>query len=205
MRVIHLIPSVFDYFDDIRTAAFDLLEKLTPFGVESEAFTFQFSTGVTKKIRESVGTVAPSHTLQGVIARESFTDRLNDFDIVHVHTPIYAGMNDFLIWRKAHPFKPLIVTYYRPVRIVDAFSALMWVYNLYYRHRLWESADLVAIQPLRAGTRTPIDGQVIEMDSSHMFQGVPLTDILKGVQLEEKQYMAAKYALLYNKLIDLIS
>ena len=59
MRVIHIIPSAFEYFDDIRSQAFRLLDGLNKLGVETEAFTLQYGS-TNKAQKASIKEAAPS-------------------------------------------------------------------------------------------------------------------------------------------------
>ena len=61
MRVAHLIPASFEYFDDIKSEAFALVEAQNDLGMEVEAFT---STGAVA--RALIG----SHLLYGLFLEE---------------------------------------------------------------------------------------------------------------------------------------
>lgn len=65
MRVVHIIPSAFDYFDDIRSSAFALIAAEGKQGVESEALTIQYGT-VTAKERLETSLKASTHSFQSL-------------------------------------------------------------------------------------------------------------------------------------------
>ena len=49
MRVIHIIPAVYNYFDDIKDFAFGVLEHQLKLGVDADAITLQYGKGDVKK------------------------------------------------------------------------------------------------------------------------------------------------------------
>ena len=141
MRVIHIIPSAFDYFDDIRSQAFRLLEELHKLGVESEAFTLQYgSTG--KSLKAVVKKVSPSvHDYVGNFDMDSAIASFSDFDIVHLHCPFFGAAGKILRWKKLNPGIPLVITYYRKVRILDLMSLIISFYSAYYLPKIFKLAN----------------------------------------------------------------
>ncbi|MEK7131772.1 MAG: glycosyltransferase [Patescibacteria group bacterium] len=143
MRVIHIIPSAFEYFDDIRLQAFKLLDGLHKLGVETEAFTLQY--GSTNKVEKaSIKEASPSvHNYLGNFDIDSAIANFADFDIVHLHCPFFGAAGKILRWKKLNPGIPLVVTYYRPVRIQDLMSLFIRFYNAYYLPKIFKLADAV--------------------------------------------------------------
>ena len=143
MRVIHVIPSAFDYFDDIRSQAFKLLDGLHKLGVETEAFTLQY--GATNKAEKaSIKSASPSvHNYLGNFDIDSAIDNFADFDIVHLHCPFFGAAGKILRWKKLNPGIPLVVTYYRDVRVQDLMSLFIKLYNVYYLPKIFKLADAV--------------------------------------------------------------
>lgn len=143
MRVIHIIPSAFDYFNDIRSQAFALLESLHKLGVENEAVTLQYGAP-GKTIKESVRRSAPSvHNYLGDFDMESVIKSFADFDIVHLHCPFFGGAGKILKWKKANPRAPLVCTYYRDARFEDMISLFIKFYNAYYLPKIFKLAEAV--------------------------------------------------------------
>ncbi len=202
MRVIHIIPSAYNYFDDIRSVAFELVEKSERFGVEAEAFTLQYSSGVNKAVRASVAETAPSRKFIGMATVSDMFDALDTFDIVHIHVPTFGGMGRFMEWRKTHSDIPVVITYYRPSMLTDVFSYCIRAYNAYYLSRLYQSAQLVTFQPIAPAVKPPRGVQSLLVDSSYMLGEHNLTELLKEVQLSVEDTVAAKYALLYDQLLS---
>ena len=143
MRVIHIIPSAFDYFDDIRSQAFKLLEELHKLGVESEAFTLQYgSTG--KALKASIKKASPSvHNYVGNYDMDSVIANFANFDIVHLHCPFFGAAGKIMRWKKHNPEFPMVITYYRKVRILDLMSLIISIYSAYYLPKFFKLADAI--------------------------------------------------------------
>lgn len=143
MRVIHVIPAAFEYFDDIKMRAFKLLEELHKLGVENEAFTLQYGPP-NKADKLSVKKSAPSvHSYLGHVDMNSAIAVFADFDIVHLHCPFFGSAGKILRWKKSNPDIPLVVTFYHPVRVTDLMSLFMRFYTVYYLPKIFQSADTV--------------------------------------------------------------
>jgi hypothetical protein len=141
MRVIHVIPSAFEYFDDIRSQAFKLLDNLHKLGVENEAFTLQYGTP-NKAQKSSIEKVSPSiHNFIGDFDINSAIVNFSDFDVVHLHCPFFGAAGKILHWKKLHPDTPLVVTYYRDVKVTDLMSLFIKLYNAYYLPKIFKLAD----------------------------------------------------------------
>lgn len=132
MRVIHIIPSAFEYFDDIRSQAFKLLDGLHKLGVENEAFTLQYGS-TNKAEKASIKAASPSvHNYIGNFDIDSAINNFADFDVVHLHCPFFGAAGKILRWKKLNPNVPLVATFYRQVRVVDLMSLFIKLYNAYY-------------------------------------------------------------------------
>lgn len=132
MRVIHIIPSAFEYFNDIRSQAFKLLDGLHKLGVETEAFTLQYGLS-NKAEKKSIKEASPSvHSHMGDFDIDSAIKSFTDFDVVHLHCPFFGAAGKILQWKKNNPNTPLVVTFYREVKVVDLMSLFIKLYNAYY-------------------------------------------------------------------------
>lgn len=144
MRVIHVIPSAFEYFNDIRSQAFKLLDGLHKLGVETEAFTLQYGS-TNKAEKASVKEASPSvHSYLGNFDINSAIHNFSDFDIVHLHCPFFGAAGKILKWKKNNPNIPLVITFYRDVRVVDLMSLFIRFYNMYYLPKFFHLADAVS-------------------------------------------------------------
>ena len=144
MRVIHIIPSAFEYFDDIRSQAFKLLDGLHKLGVETEAFTLQYGS-TNKAEKASIKKASPSvHDYIGNFDIDSAIANFADFDIVHLHCPFFGAAGKIFRWKKLNPNIPLVATYYRKVRIYDLMSLFISVYNVYYLPKIFKLVDAVS-------------------------------------------------------------
>ena len=142
MKIIHIIPAAFHYFDDIRDGAMALAEKQREFGHEVVAYTLQYGT-VTSGQNKQIGRLAPLLNFGGVYQGETVVNELNDFDVVHLHAPFLGLAGKILAWKNLHPKKPLAITYWRDVALVDLFSYFIVFYNRYYLRRLFAAADAI--------------------------------------------------------------
>lgn len=141
MKVIHIIPSAFEYFDDIRSQAFKLLEELHKLNVETEAFTLQYGLS-NKAEKKSIKEASPSvHSHIGDFDIESAIKSFTDFDVVHLHCPFFGAAGKILRWKQNNPNTPLVVTFYREVKIVDLMSLFFRLYNAYYLPKFFKLAD----------------------------------------------------------------
>ncbi|HSR88882.1 MAG TPA: glycosyltransferase family 4 protein [Candidatus Udaeobacter sp.] len=141
MRVIHVIPSAFEYFDDIRSQAFKLLEELNKLGVETEAFTLQYGSP-NREEKASIKEAAPSvHSHIGDFNAKNVIESFSDFDIVHLHCPFFGAAGKILRWKKLNPNSPLVITYYREIKLEDTFSLIIRLYNAYFLPKIFNLAD----------------------------------------------------------------
>ncbi len=207
MKVLHIIPAAFDYFDDIKLSAFSLLENQTNLGISAEAFTLQYNRAVSRANKEEVAAVSPSTKYQGVVNISEAVLSFTDFDILHLHCPFLGAGEKILKWKKEHPDQPLVVTFYRRVRILDLFSFWIWWYNRYYLPRIFDVCEAVAVTSAESfkqnsGARYLKDkSKFIEIDNTSFFLGEDLTKVDNQVKLSPTEKEAWKYLWLYDKLL----
>lgn len=202
MKVIHVIPAAFEYFDDIKSSAFKLIEKLHTFGIENEAFTLQYGT-VSKKVQESAAKTTPS-TSYSLIKTENINDAISsfsDFDIIHLHCPFLGAAGKIIKWKIAHPAIPLIVTYYRDVKIIDLLSVFIKFYNAYYLPKIFSLAEFIICDSVQRFNNslgknyTKTTNNILEIDRSEKFMGSELP-----LDLEVENRLAFKHLIAYNEL-----
>ena len=202
MRVIHIIPSAFNYFDDIRALAFELMEGLNGLGLENEAVAVQYGT-TTKKTEAAVGHAAPSRRYIGT---ENFAETLRDlqnYDIVHLHCPGLGALGKICAWKKNNPGVPLVASYYRGVPLADFFSLFMILYNNFYLPRIFRSAEAITcfsgeiFRASRASGYLKNAGKLTVLGGLDSFALTKKTD---EVKLTDKQGVIEKLALLYESL-----
>lgn len=154
MLVTHIIPTAFNYFDDIKQNAFKIAEELPKYGIDCKVLTLQYDQP-TKKQKESVsgqGGSAPSYNFSGNIDLQTGISDLINSDLIHLHCPLMGGASDILKCftafkkRKIKNAKlPLVCTYYRPIETPDVFSLILLVYNAYYLPKLFQQADVIGV------------------------------------------------------------
>ena len=148
MKVLHIIPSAFNYFDDIRADAFSLVSNLAKFGVEVEALTIQFAAP-GKAEKEEVSIVAPARHYQGESRMKAVEAMVPGFDLIHAHCPLFGAAGRLLAWKRRWPQIPLLVTAHRPVATPDFFSLLVVAYNWLYLPRLFGAASAIVCPDLK--------------------------------------------------------
>lgn len=142
MKVIHIIPSAFEYFDDIRARAFKTVSEQNSLGIAADAFTLQYGS-VSRGEKAGINAAAPHQHYLGQSSFSQLVYRLADYDAVHLHTPFLGGAGALVKWKRAHPDIPLLASYYRPVKIVDGFSVFIWLYNRFYLPKIFALAQNV--------------------------------------------------------------
>ncbi len=142
MKVLHIIPSAFDYFDDIRSESFGLLEEEGDLGLESDAISVSYG-GITKKEKIEVMSTAPSRRYIGQEDFKKTIEAWNYYDIINLHCPFFGELGTILKWSKEHPEKCLIITYHHDFITPDFFGYLIKMYNYYYLPKLFDLAKSV--------------------------------------------------------------
>ena len=131
MKVIHLIPSAFDYFDDIRDKAMALVNAERELGIDAEAYTLQYGAA-TQREKNLISQKAPGLNFSGLINGGDLINDLGNYDIVHLHCPFFGLAKNLLAWKKSNPDKILVATVWREMKITDLFSVFVYLYNCYY-------------------------------------------------------------------------
>lgn len=142
MKVIHIIPAAFEYFDQIKADAFKLVEELYKLGIETEAVALQYGN-TSKRMENEVKKVASSHSLASTEDTGDVISSLEKFDIVHLHTPLFGMAGKIIKWKALHQNIPLVITHHPNIATADLFSLLIKLYNIYYLPRLFKTADLI--------------------------------------------------------------
>ncbi len=206
MRVFHIIPSAFDYFDDIRGAAFSLVDGINELGLEAEPITLQYGPP-SREARASVQEATPSLKLE-YAKEEKFAaveDEFQEYDIVHLHCPFFAAAPRLIKWKKSNMGHPLVVTYYRDVPFTDLFSLLIRWYNNYYLPKLFFLADAVTCFSWEDFKKSL--GRKYLADKAKLTalggspENVHLTEGKNLVRLMNKKEAIANLANLYERLI----
>ncbi len=109
MKILHVIPNAFDYFEDIHSEAFEILEAESLLGVEVDAVTIGYG-GVTKKEIVEVKNDSPSREYVGQEPIEKNIESWEYYDVINIHCPFFGELGTFLQWFKDHPEKFLIIT-----------------------------------------------------------------------------------------------
>lgn len=199
MRIIHIVPSAFDYFDDIRASAFQLVDGLYEIGVNVEVFTLQYGS-VNKKLKERVSSESTSHhNYAGSVGEKDLIKNLDNFDIIHVHCPFLGAGNKILAWHKAHPQKQLVITYYRDTQVSDFFSIFIKLYNRIFLPKLFVAARVILCADINAFRACSASAYVPE--GKMIIAANQLVLDKNASKLSLKAEFAAKIFLVYNKIV----
>ncbi len=147
LRVLHIIPAAFEYFDDIKDYAFGLVGEMNSYNnIVADVFTLQYSSP-TRLEKASVEALAPEQEYVGLESVEEAVDDFSSYDIIHLHAPFLGGAKRIMQWKDDHPEVPLIITYYRSVDVVDLIALGIRWYNNYYLNKLFKRANFITVFP----------------------------------------------------------
>lgn len=200
MRVIHIIPSAFEYFGDIRSQAFKLLDGLNKIGVDTEAFTLQYGAP-SKAFKDSVKADSPSvHDFKGNVGIDELIENLDEFDIVHLHCPFLGAARKIINWKKLNPDFPLVVTYYRDVRFDDLFSLFIKLYNFYFLRKIFALSSIVICRNFEEFQNSSGVGYMNNKSKLAVLDEMELDKETGG--LDTVEAVAVKTLVVYNSLVE---
>lgn len=210
MKVIHIIPSAFDYFKDVREKAMNLVEAERGLGVDAEAYTLQYGP-VSSKQKGEVREAAPSIGFISMNSSAALVDDLKNYDIVHLHTPFLGMAGSILKWKISNPARMFVITYWRDVRVNDIMSAFITLYNRIYLPRLFLLSDTLifhgneAEKNSIAGRRMAKSAKFCYLDEvaglGRREDNIHLTMPPDKLKLSEVDVEARACISVYNKLI----
>jgi hypothetical protein len=210
MNVLHIIPSVLNYFKDIRATAMHLVENERDFGINSDAYTLQYGT-VGRKEQDEVHKTAPAMRFVGLFSGSHVISELESADVVHIHAPFLGLAGDLIAWKKKTR-KPLVISFYRGVPVNDVFSFLLFFYNRFYLARLLKLCDLAVVRsrdvyrrnaaffPSVVAKKTLILNEEIDELKTH---NIHLTLGGNKLKLTNEDVEAAAYISIYNQLTNI--
>jgi hypothetical protein len=181
MRVVHIVPTAFNYFDDIRNTVFQIVDGLDAAGLNQEIFTLEYSEP-EKNIQEQLKKIAPKRRYGGMHPLQNSLQDLASFDLVHFHVPFLGAGKALLAWRKEFRNTSMIVSYYRNVLLVDLLSFFISFYNNFYVKKFIEQAD-IATTFVQNGKLLDNYAKKIAVKNKIPFLFQPLTNFDDKVQL----------------------
>jgi hypothetical protein len=210
MKVIHIIPSAFEYFNDVREQAMNLVEKERGLGVDAEAYTLQYGP-VTSKQKGDAREEAPSLSFVSLNSGSALVDDLKNYDLVHLHAPFLGMAGSILRWKRSDNKRPLVITYWRDVRVSDLMSAFLALYNRIYLPKFFSLSDTLiflgndAEKNTAAGRRLAKSAKYIYLEDL-VIQGqnianIHLTIPPNTLKLNKVDMEANACVSVYNKLI----
>ena len=146
MKILHIVPSAFEYFGEIRERAFDLIEGLSELGFDNYVFTLQYGT-VTKRFQKEVAAKTGGGLgFEKIHGPQEIDEKMEQADIIHLHAPFLGLGRKLLIFKTKHPEKKIIVSLYRNLPYTDLFTIIIWMYNNWYLKKLVNLADYVCAE-----------------------------------------------------------
>jgi len=189
VKALHIIPGALDYFDDIRKEALRLTDALSEVkGLEVEYVVLEY--GLPKAGHGSFEERTTGLVHQGYGTFKETVASLDDYDLVHLHAPFLGGAKLLLKYynEKDSP-PPLVITYYRDVKITDLLSYYVRWYNRRYLPGLMEKANNILVR----GT----DGEFKELPSGQNI--VDKYEFVDIISLNGEEFVE-KNILVYNNL-----
>lgn len=143
IKILHIVPAAFDYFEEIRKEAFLLVDGLSELGFENYVFTLQYEA-VNKRLEKKVqGETKGKMGFEKMYNITEIKQKMDEADIVHLHTPFLGMGKKILEYKKNNPQKKFVVTVHRGLQYVDFFTIIIWLYNNWYLSKIFKIADFV--------------------------------------------------------------
>lgn len=166
MKVLHIIPSAFNYFDDIRAKAFKLCENLNCNGVATDVIALQYGSQ-SKSEYELLEGNFPKLQRGESVSYDSASKDFTEYDLLHLHFPILGGVAEILSWKKNNSKGRLVVTYYRPVIFQDIFCLLIIVYCQYYFRKIMAASDVILVLSSKSAVHLTNFGDKVKLVDEH--------------------------------------
>lgn len=146
IKVLHIVPSAFDYFEKIRKEAFLLVDSLDELGFDNYVFTLQYEA-VNKRLEKKVQRETKGKMgFEKIYNIAEIKDKMDEADIIHLHVPFLGMGKKILEYKKKNPQKKFIVTLHPGLPYVDFFTIIIWLYNSWYLGKMFAIADFVAVE-----------------------------------------------------------
>ncbi|MDO9509874.1 MAG: glycosyltransferase family 4 protein [Candidatus Magasanikbacteria bacterium] len=143
MKILHIVPTAFEYFENIRKEAFGLVDSLGQLGFDVDIITLQYDA-VSKRFQNKIAQETKERIgFKKIYSKDELVEKIEEADIVHLHTPFLGMGKKLLKYKKEHPQKKFIITLYQNLPYSDLFTIIIWLYNNYYLRRLMNVADFV--------------------------------------------------------------
>jgi len=146
MKILHIVPTAFEYFESIRKEAFDLVDSLGQLGFEVDIITLQYGA-VSKRFENKIAQETKERIgFEKMYSGDELFEKMEKADIIHLHTPFLGMGGKLLKYKREHPQKKFVITLYQNLPYIDFFTIIIWLYNNYYLRRLMNVADFVVAE-----------------------------------------------------------
>lgn len=146
MQILHIVPAAFEYFEDIRKEAFDLVDSLNSLGYDCEIITLQYSA-VSKRLEKQVAQETKQRMqFEKIYNDTELKEQMDKAEIIHLHVPFLGMGKKLLKYKQDNPQKKFIITFHQNLPYTDFFTIIIWLYNSFYLRRLVNLADFVVAE-----------------------------------------------------------
>ena len=197
MKVLHLVPSAFEYYDDIRSRVSGWLNHMPEFGVEVEVVTIYYGT-TAQGMKKQTAAESPKSKFIGRVETGEVVSNWGDYDLIHWHCPFMGGARHFLDAVISHPDIPLVVTVHRLPRFGDILEIVMYWYNRYWLRKILRVATAVALVDPNLATEKWVRGAVGNQDK--VFAMYP--EVFKDQKKFTPRAVAEHLVILYNSIVQ---
>lgn len=210
MRVLHILPSAFDYYNDLKLKIFSQIESERLLGIQSEAYTIQFGN-VSKKEKNFISKNISTLSYNGLYDSKFIFSELDKYDIVHLHLPMFGFLKKLVDWKKNKPDNVLVVSVWIPPKLSDLFSYFVYIYSGIFDSKILALANAILCEDqsrfiqISTGCKLKKDCRIYNLSDllkdlidSH----IHLTNNINSLKLNEADRIALANEFVYNNLYN---
>ncbi len=155
MKIAHIVCSYPPYYGGMGNVVFQTASHLARLGHEVEVFTPQFykepegilpeekyEPGLEERI-DYARRLKPALRYGQAAYMPQIRRELDQFDLVHLHYPLFGSANLVRKWKLKHPHRPLVITYHMDTRGPGWKGLIFKYYTKYWMPKILHSADLL--------------------------------------------------------------
>lgn len=209
LKIIHIVPAAFDYFENIKEQALSLAYSQRESGFYVEVSALQYGLN-SRKEKEEIKKNFPNMELSGFFNIDEVINNLDNFDIIHIHAP-FLGVGKVWQWLKIHPKAKICLTYYQTIEKNDLFAWFIVLYNAIYLPKFFKRANLIIMDDKEKFIESfgkkyfNQDFPVVDLlEASHEVvreNNIHLTKNVQGVKLTMEESRILAYFNFYNFLM----
>jgi glycosyltransferase involved in cell wall biosynthesis len=145
MKIAHVVSTYPPYYAGMGNVVYETVRILRDLGHEVVVFTPDYGESITSTsdIVGEVERLKPSMQYGNAARLTQLEERLNYFDIVHLHYPFFGTAGIVRRWKQKNPDKKLVVTYHMDTHSPGWKGLVFLLYAKFFFPRLVDSADIV--------------------------------------------------------------